>query len=328
MNPIGTQSFKIVQSNGNGPVPFNGLVAKYSFELATSFTELRPGENVTVRHDRECYFESHLSINFSRYLQELNPYSSSFSPQLVSKAYEFDSTGAYDITPAETRFWYRDATTGQPTLLVATVVTTYTAKLSGSLKSRHLERRKARANQRAARSLGKRGVQIENCSGSSLQDQITLSAQVASLYVADAEKYLSTVTTSSQRYMTWFGTFAQSRHDTVLSHFTNIRSSNVKTYTFDCACTESSDVFAYVFPNEFGHIYLCDQYILANVTGSDSKAGTIVHESTHFTRNAGTLDITYGKTNCQALAISNATAATMNADSHEYFAENSDPTLL
>jgi peptidyl-Lys metalloendopeptidase len=190
-----------------------------------------------------------------------------------------------------------------------------------------MERRAAQANKLAARSIGKRGITIDNCSGQTLNDAVLLSAQVASLYIADAEKYLTTVTGSSERYTTWFGEFAQTNHDTVLNHYATIRKSDVKTYTYDCACTEDGDIFAYVFPDEFGHIYLCSQYIAANVSGTDSKAGTIVHESTHFTRNAGTKDIAYGKTRCQSLAITNATAAIGNADSHEYFAENDSPSL-
>ncbi|KIM20659.1 hypothetical protein M408DRAFT_30180, partial [Serendipita vermifera MAFF 305830] len=59
------------------------------------------------------------------------------------------------------------------------------------------------------------------------------------------------------------------------------------------------------------------------VAGTDSKAGTIVHESSHFTLNGGTKDLAYGQTRAQALAVSNSTGATMNADSHECFAENS-----
>ncbi|HSN85774.1 MAG TPA: M35 family metallo-endopeptidase, partial [Thermoanaerobaculia bacterium] len=55
--------------------------------------------------------------------------------------------------------------------------------------------------------------------------------------------------------------------------------------------------------------------------GTDSKAGTLVHEASHFTVVAGTSDYAYGQTACKNLAISNPTNATRNADNHEYFAE-------
>jgi peptidyl-Lys metalloendopeptidase len=72
-------------------------------------------------------------------------------------------------------------------------------------------------------------------------------------------------------------------------------------------------------------VYLCGAFWNAPTTGSDSKAGTIVHESSHFTKNGGTDDYAYGEQDCQALAKNNQNQAINNADSHEYFAENSPP---
>ena len=57
------------------------------------------------------------------------------------------------------------------------------------------------------------------------------------------------------------------------------------------------------------------------------QGGTLVHESSHFTVNAGTNDHVYGQAGCKSLAKSNPTEAVDNADSHEYFSEN-DPVLL
>ncbi|CAG8768261.1 1933_t:CDS:1, partial [Acaulospora colombiana] len=57
-------------------------------------------------------------------------------------------------------------------------------------------------------------------------------------------------------------------------------------------------------------------------SGTDSKAGTIVHEASHFTKNGGTDDIRYGQRDCRELASSDPDTAIKNADSHEFFAEN------
>jgi hypothetical protein len=57
-----------------------------------------------------------------------------------------------------------------------------------------------------------------------------------------------------------------------------------------------------------------------------SQAGTIIHESFHFTANSGTNDYAYGQSAAKSLAISNLANAVMNADNHEYFAEN-NPVL-
>ncbi|KIM23516.1 hypothetical protein M408DRAFT_27858 [Serendipita vermifera MAFF 305830] len=232
----------------------------------------------------------------------------------VANGYDFTSseTGAYTIEPAYTEFYYEDPSTGAPTPITATVSTSRgTRRYTCNLKSHNYENRKAKRH--AARSLAeratlrKRDIAVTNCA-SSLKDEIVLSAQTASLYVADAERYLTlAANANSARYETWFGTFEQSNVDRVLDHYGKIR----------------SDVFVHVFPDEFGHIHLCNQYIQAEVAGTDSKAGTIVHESTHFTLNGRTKDLAYGQTRAQALAVSNSTGATMNADSHEYFAENS-----
>jgi len=52
------------------------------------------------------------------------------------------------------------------------------------------------------------------------------------------------------------------------------------------------------------------------------QAGTIIHESSHFNVNGGTRDHAYGQAAARALARSSPNTAVLNADSHEYFAEN------
>jgi hypothetical protein len=56
--------------------------------------------------------------------------------------------------------------------------------------------------------------------------------------------------------------------------------------------------------------------------GTDSQGGTIIHELSHFTVNGGTEDYRYGPEKCLVLAQSDPLTAIMNADSHQYFAEN------
>ena len=121
-------------------------------------------------------------------------------------------------------------------------------------------------------------------------------------------------------YRTWFGAYTSSRYSTVQSHFNNIYSSfNTKTYTLYCDCTSSA--YAYVYANQAYRIHLCNAFWNAPMTGIDSKAGTLVHENSHFNVVAGTRDYAYGTSACQSLANSNPSQAVANADSHEYFAE-------
>jgi peptidyl-Lys metalloendopeptidase len=122
-------------------------------------------------------------------------------------------------------------------------------------------------------------------------------------------------------YTTWFGAYTSSRFSTVKSHYTNLKSTfATKTFTFDCTCTDSA--YAYVYPSQPYKIYLCSAFWSAPATGRDSKAGTLVHETSHFTVVAGTQDYVYGATGAKNLAKTTPTKAINNADNHEYFAED------
>jgi peptidyl-Lys metalloendopeptidase len=77
-----------------------------------------------------------------------------------------------------------------------------------------------------------------------------------------------------------------------------------------------------VYPNQPYKIYVCKVFWQAPLTGTDSKAGTLIHEMSHFDVTAGTDDFVYGQSGAIQLAITNPDNASMNADNHEYFAEN------
>jgi peptidyl-Lys metalloendopeptidase len=139
-----------------------------------------------------------------------------------------------------------------------------------------------------------------------------------------ARDYLNNLPTASRStdaaYRTWFGAYTSARYSTVQSHFTSIHSAfATKTVNFHCDCTDSA--YAYVYANQPYNIHLCNAFWNAPASGIDSKAGTLVHEMSHFTVVAGTSDNAYGTAACQRLATSNPKKAVNNADSHEYFAE-------
>ena len=143
----------------------------------------------------------------------------------------------------------------------------------------------------------------------------------ASNYAANALSYLN-ANNQGPRYTTWFGVYNSARYSTVTSHYAAIGNAmDTKPVTFDCSC-KKKNVYAYVYSNQPYTIYLCGVFWNAPATGTDSKAGTLVHEMSHFTVVAGTDDWAYGQTNAKALAISDPNKAIDNADSHEYFAEN------
>lgn len=133
--------------------------------------------------------------------------------------------------------------------------------------------------------------------------------------------HLVSYPTGSTLYKTWFGTYTSSRFSTVKSHFTNLKSTFAsKTFTFDCSCTENA--YAYVYPTQPYKVYLCKAFWSAPAMGRDSKAGTLVHETSHFNVVAATQDYVYGETAAKNLARTSPTKAVKNADNHEYFAED------
>ncbi|KAL0564529.1 hypothetical protein V5O48_017514 [Marasmius crinis-equi] len=164
-------------------------------------------------------------------------------------------------------------------------------------------------------------VTYTSCS-SSQQSQLASAQSAAITYATNAASYLSSHTSSSTRYVSWFGTFSSANRNTVLNHFNAIKGYPFSgSSTYDCGCTDAG-VYAYVETNRYGVIHLCGAFWNAPTTGTDSKGGTLVHESSHFTQIAGTRDVVYGQSGARSLARSSPSQAITNADSHEYFAEN------
>lgn len=163
-----------------------------------------------------------------------------------------------------------------------------------------------------------------NCSASR-QSAIATAFASAKTYANNSLAYLNAGTQGS-RYKTWFGTYTSSNYATVKDHFSKISSAMAnQAFVVDCSCTDTG-TYAYVYPSQPYKIYVCGAFWNAPNTGTDSKAGTLVHESSHFTVLGGTQDYAYGQSAAKSLAISSPSKAIFNADSHEYFAEN-NPAL-
>ncbi|SJN60016.1 hypothetical protein VR7878_03916 [Vibrio ruber DSM 16370] len=164
---------------------------------------------------------------------------------------------------------------------------------------------------------------VGNCSNSQ-KSQISTAVSAARSMSGSAYNYYQAGSVTS-RYTTWFGSYSSGRYNTVKGHFQKITDAlQNRTVTADCYCEGSlSNAYAYVYPNQPYRIHLCNAFWAAPTTGTDSKAGTLIHEMSHFTVNGGTDDIAYGQYNARRLAQSSPNQAVNNADSHEYFAENS-----
>jgi len=127
--------------------------------------------------------------------------------------------------------------------------------------------------------------------------------------------------TSNTRYTEWFGVHSATRFKRVKANYTKVRT-RLETVQFTYNLTGSgsscgSGVYAYTFPGT-STIWFCSAFWAAPAKGTDSKAGTVVHEHTH--SDASTDDIQYGQVACRNLAATNPNSAVRNADSHEYYA--------
>ncbi|HEY0061130.1 MAG TPA: M35 family metallo-endopeptidase [Telluria sp.] len=149
---------------------------------------------------------------------------------------------------------------------------------------------------------------------------ITSAISAAKTMSNSSVNYLAAGKTGT-RYTKWFGTYNSSRYSTVRTHFNNIKNAfDTKNVVVDCSCKES--YYAYVYPTQPYRIYVCNAFWSAPMTGTDSKGGTLVHEMSHFNVVAATDDRAYGQSAAASLARSNPAGAVDNADSHEYFGEN------
>jgi hypothetical protein len=90
--------------------------------------------------------------------------------------------------------------------------------------------------------------------------------------------------------------------------------------------------FAYVYPDDKKHtIYLDEAFERSGATGSDTRAGVLCHEMSHFEDIGGTHDAfrdyddgdtVYGPASSRELAQTRPDLAAAHADSFEYYLEN------
>jgi peptidyl-Lys metalloendopeptidase len=167
------------------------------------------------------------------------------------------------------------------------------------------------------------GLTYAQCSNAQ-QDTVADAFAAGSAMAANGLGYLASGKEQGKRYTNWFGALDAARQATVNKNFTAIKDAfETKPVKVDCSCDE--DYFAYVYPAQPYTIYVCNAFWPAPLVGTDSKGGTLLHEMSHFDIVAGTDDHVYGQQGAAELARTAPQRAINNADSHEYFGENSPP---
>lgn len=214
----------------------------------------------------------------------------------LAKFYDISTTGDYTVKVAIDDAKLR----GQPGVVVSPIIS---AQLEGNVRA---------PAEKPSR---------DTCTAAQHAD-IDAALPIAKSYSDAAASYLAGSPSSTPRYTTWFGALSTTGWNKAHNDFVAISNGFATNRVIvDCSCKQKN-VYAYVNPANPYLITVCGAFWTAPLSGTDSKAGTFVHEMSHFNVTASTDDWAYGKTACMSLAQSDPTKALDNADSHEYFAEN------
>ncbi|EJD37382.1 zincin [Auricularia subglabra TFB-10046 SS5] len=128
---------------------------------------------------------------------------------------------------------------------------------------------------------------------------------------------------------TWFGKPTSQDYSQFSLIFSTLNGTSLTTYTYECVptsrCAGLSDNEAFTTPSSIGHFFVCPAYYIAPATATESQAGILVHLGTHWKTVGDTGHWAIGEDDSKQLAVSNPDLAVLNADSYEFFAENSPP---
>ncbi|KAM5544051.1 hypothetical protein V8D89_002237 [Ganoderma adspersum] len=292
LHTLPANTFVITASDGSSP-SFTGMGVEYSLDDAARLTDpsafivLAPGQSVSVTHD-------------------------------LSSAYDFTGTGHRKYTVGACDLFHFIAVDNTISSLRA-AVSSHVATLTGGTLA------VARRGLSPVRGSVAKRAQFTGCS-SSQQGALSGAASTAQSLTAGALVYLKDVVNgdaSGQRYLTWFGEPTAARFLTVAQHFGNISASDFAEYTYDCTCTNTSSV-GYVDRDELGVVNLCGGFWDLSTTGAESQAGELINAASMFDANGGCQTYASGPDDAHSLAQSNPDQAVMNADSHQYFAEDNE----
>jgi len=134
---------------------------------------------------------------------------------------------------------------------------------------------------------------------------------------------------NTSTYVDWFGLVDRDRWNIVTQIYTKNVALLRRTFPHRCDPKECRKLtYAFVIPVDKTHtISLCTLFWTApsGLFELNSRAGVLIHESTHFLDIGPTSDLQYGEDDARTLAKKNPKKAIKNADNYEYFCE-SKPT--
>ncbi|KAF4622087.1 hypothetical protein D9613_009118 [Agrocybe pediades] len=291
LSKAATNTFEINSETGPKPA-FVGIRVKYSPNAAAAihaYSIIKPGESINVEHDLSSAY------NFA------NSGEGKYSIQAQNMFFVVDSSDSNKVDAVYA--------TSSPLHIYISLDNAYTAELP---RQNVTTSKEAGTLQPAAVFVGCTAVR---------RTAIESAYMAAQAYATGSYNAARNSHGTTPRFITWFGVFDTTRYNTVVRIFTAINGNRFSMFTYDCTCTDA-DTYAWVAPDKFGTINLCPLFWSAPNIGVDSKAGTIIHEASHFTANGGTDDWVYGTARSRELARTNPARAIDNADNYQYFTEN------
>ena len=285
------------------PVPYLGAHIKRAAPTRSDYFVLKPGASHSMKVELSALYDMSVSGDYQIAYKTSSPQLFLAQPQDNARAgaaaaFNADNTDNASLASNPVSVWIDGRVArGQKSQLMLDI-----------------EEMKRAAAQPAAASLS-----FSKCT-TSQQTTIAQAMSAGSNMASNSNTYMQNGVIGT-RYTKWFGANNATRVATVKSHFAAIKDAFAnKPVTVDCGCNQN--YYAYVYPTQPYKIYVCKAFWAAPMTGTDSKGGTLVHEMSHFNVVAGTDDHVYGQSGAASLAISDPAKAVDNADSHEYFAEN------
>ncbi len=287
------------------PVPYLGAHIKRAAPTAADYFLLKPGASHTVKVELSALYDMSVSGDYQISYKQASPQLFLVTPPANGRV------GAAAAADADS------ASADNGSLVSAPASVWIDGRVERGQKSQvmlDIEAMKQAVARPAAASLS-----FNKCT-TSQQTTIASAMSAGSNMATSSNTYMQNGVIGT-RYTKWFGANNATRVATVKSHFAAIKDAFAnKPVVVDCGCNQN--YYAYVYPTQPYKIWVCKAFWTAPMTGTDSKGGTLVHEMSHFNAVAGTDDHVYGQSGAASLAISNPAQAVDNADSHEYFAEN------
>ena len=158
----------------------------------------------------------------------------------MGKAYDFTRTGAGAYSIDTSSAFSLVTENGLETIYATT--SALETKLSGELIAPELAAA-VEDRQLARRDLGKRAT-YPSCT-SARTTLLTAGATNAQAYTTESLAYLKNHTSTSTRYVTWFGTWTSARYTTVLGQYQNLANHGWSGNAYSCACTQSAYAYTY-----------------------------------------------------------------------------------